>query len=80
MEGIKFSNFFKDDTKESMARLLSFLCSIVAMITSVAAIWLGLHNSLDSEYVYLVVGLWAAAFGGKNWAKSVENKKNIDAK
>ena len=70
-----FGNFFKVGTEESMARLLAFICAVAAGITSIGAIWLGLTNTLTSEYVALVIGLWAAAHGGKTWAKSVEIKK-----
>lgn len=73
-----FLNFFKIGTKESMARLLAFICAIAALITSLGAIWLGLTNTLTYEYVLLVISLWAAAHGGKTWAKSVELKERKD--
>lgn len=77
----EFTNFFKVGTKESMARLLAFICAVAAAITSVGAIWLGLTSTLTYEYVMLVIGLWAAAHGGKTWAKSVEIKgKENEAK
>ena len=72
---MEFKNFFKEGNKESMARLLSFMCGGGALVVSIAALWLGLKGQLTWEYVALATTLWAAAFGGKNWSKNIENKR-----
>lgn len=68
-------NFFRVDSKESMVRLLAFLCGVSATIVSIAAIVMAIRESLTYEYIALVVSLWSATFGGKNWAKNVELKR-----
>lgn len=67
--------FFIEGSKESMARLLAFVCGFSAAIVSIFAVYLGLNSALTYDYVALTAILWAAAFGGKNWSKSVELKK-----
>lgn len=73
-----FKGFFKEGSKESMARLLSFMCGVAALSVSIGALWMGLQEKLTYDYVLLAALLWAAAHGGKTWAKSVElkNKNN----
>lgn len=67
-------DFFRTGTKNSMNRFGVFLGFIAAFIVSLAAIWLTFHDKLTLELVSLVAVLWAAAHGGKTWAKSVELK------
>ena len=71
----KLMEFLRSNTKESMARLLTLICGIAGFLLSVGAIGLGIKNNLSFEYVSLCLGVWGAAFGGKNWAKSIELKK-----
>ena len=69
-----FKNFFKVGTEESMARLLSFICALAGFVVAIGAIPLAFKGELDWVYIGLVATLWSAAFGTKNWAKSVEVK------
>lgn len=77
----EFKDFFETDTAMSMARLVTFICAVAAFILSIGALVLGWRETLSNEYVWLCIGLWSAAFGGKNWSKNVELKKlNSDGK
>lgn len=71
----KLKDFFKIETDYSMARLITFICAISAALLSIGAIPLAFRDSLSYDYVILCIGLWGTAYGGKNWAKSVELKK-----
>jgi len=71
-------DFFRTGTRNSMARFGSWLGYIAAFLITLAAIFLALKSKLSYDFVALAAITWAAAHGGKTWAKSVElkNKEN----
>ena len=75
----KLKGFFQVSSDLSMARLITFICSFVGAVSTLAAIPLAFQSKLTIEYISFVASLWAAAFGGKNWAKKVESK-HLNAK
>ena len=74
----KFLDFFKEGGKLSMGRLIFFICGLSALVVTVSSVPLALKGVLGVEYVGLCATLWAAAFGGKNWAKSIELKSKTN--
>lgn len=76
----QFKNFFREGTPESMARLLSFGAGVAAFILSLGGVGVAICASLTTEYVFLTATVWAAAMGGKNWAKKVELSKKDETK
>ena len=69
-----FKEFFKVSSEFSMNRLMVFSCGLSSFILSILAFFLAYKDKLTLEYVGLVVSIWAATFGGKNWSKNIEMK------
>ena len=69
-----FLDFLKTGTSSSMGRLIVFICTWAAVAATLGAIIALFMGKFDVTYAGFVLSLWAAAIGGKTWAKSVELK------
>ena len=68
--------YLKDDKGNySSARLAFFVAVFVAAGMSIAAVHLTYKKSLDWNYVFLTLSVWAIATLQKNWSKQMENLK-----
>lgn len=64
-----------DKGNYSSARLAFFVAIFVAAGMSVAAIHLSYKETLDWNYVFLTLSVWAIATLQKNWSKKMEALK-----
>lgn len=70
----QLQEFLSTGTKKSMGRLIVFICTWSAVAATLGGIIALFLEKFDIVYGGFVLSLWAAAIGGKTWAKNVELK------
>lgn len=74
---MNFWNFFKEGTKESMTRLVTFSITALVVIMGLYSLHLAAQGKFDMVYGGFVLALLGAALTGKVGQKSRE-RDNID--
>ena len=74
--GDVYTGFFEEDPgRFSMLRLINFINTLVASWVTISGLPPFSDGLPGYDYITLVFGLWAFAYGGKNAAKYIENLK-----
>lgn len=71
---MKFWNFFKEGSSESMTRLITFAIIVVVVVLSLYSMHLAAQEKFDAAFGGFILALLAAALTGKVQGAKIEKK------